>query len=558
MRVARDSRRPAGCKAGGGASRPTSSRCVMLGAMKTTPRSFNIAGPCDESRHYLIDPISRLPDARGLIDEGGYFVVHGPRQTGKTTSLRALAKALTADGQYAALYFSCETGAVLSDSIGKMEQVLLHRIEAAATDDLPESLRPPAGEDAPSGVQLVAYLRAWAKSCPRPLVLIFDEIDALRDDGLRSVLQQLRDGFPRRPERAPHSVILAGLRDVRDYKVASGGELPVREGRLGTSSPFNIKVASTRLASFTEAQVRALLGQHTAATGQRFSEPALARVFYYTEGQPWLTNALASEVIKGLKITGEIIAAHIDRAKENLVLARATHLDSLMARLMEPRVHRIIGPVIAGTLAGGYNSFDDDQRYVHDLGLITIRPPAIANPIYREVIARVLSTSAEANVVVPPRGFVLPDGGLDFDRLLREFMAFWIEHGEVLKEGMPYHEVAPQLVLMAFFQRVVNGGGYIEREYGVGRGRIDLLLRWPLPDGGEQRHAIELKVRTARSGDPLEKGLSQLDGYLDRLGLDTGVLVIFDRRVDAPAIHLRTTLTDVQRAEGHRVQLLRA
>ncbi len=30
--------------------------------------------------------------------------------------------------------------------------------------------------------------------------------------------------------------------------------------------------------------------------------------------------------------------------------------------------------------------------------------------------------------------------------------------------------------------------------------------------------------------DPLAEGLARLDGYLDHLGLDTGVLVVFDRR----------------------------
>ena len=82
-------------------------------------------------------------------------------------------------------------------------------------------------------------------------------------------------------------------------------------------------------------------------------------------------------------------------------------------------------------------------------------------------------------MIAEPRSFVLPDGRLAFRRLLREFAAFWQEHGEVLAAGLPYHEVAPQLVLMAYLQRVVNGGGMIDREYGVGRGRIDLLVRWP-------------------------------------------------------------------------------
>ena len=157
-----------------------------------------------------------------------------------------------------------------------------------------------------------------------------------------------------------------------------------------------------------------------------------------------------------------------------------------------------------------------------------------------------------------PARFVRPDSTLDFDLLLTEFMAFWVEHGDILAGRVPYQEVAPQLVMMAFMQRIVNGGGYIDREYGVGRGRIDLLVRWPLAGGGEQREAVELKVRTDKTGDPLDKGLRQLDAYLDRLGLDTGLLVIFDRRKGAAPIHERTKIQSVCTPESRHVRLMLA
>jgi hypothetical protein len=164
-------------------------------------------------------------------------------------------------------------------------------------------------------------------------------------------------------------------------------------------------------------------------------------------------------------------------------------------------------------------------------------------------------------VQVDPKSFVLPDGRLDFPRLLREYIAFWQEHGDVLAAGVPYHEVAPQLVLMAFLQRVVNGGGFVDREYGVGRGRIDLLVRWPYLEAGQrrwQRHALELKVWREREKDPLPKGLLQLDDYLERLGLSEGVLVIFDRRPDAGDTSSRTGLEQAHTPSGRQVTVLRA
>jgi hypothetical protein len=145
---------------------------------------------------------------------------------------------------------------------------------------------------------------------------------------------------------------------------------------------------------------------------------------------------------------------------------------------------------------------------------------------------------------------------------LREFMAFWRLHGEILANKETYHEAACHLVFLGFLHRVINGGGVIDREYGVGRGRIDLNVRWPHTDAaGEpawQWEAIELKVHHPGRADPLPDGLAQLDGYLDRLGLDTGTLIVFDRRPSAPPLPERTDLSTIGTPAGRSVTLLRA
>jgi hypothetical protein len=524
-------------------------------------RYFNTAGPCVPELHYLVPPGPRLPEARPLVERGMYFVVHAPRQTGKTTTLRSLASELTAAGDWAALHFSCETGEPAGDNYEGAQNAVLGAIRREARA-LPAELRPPdPWPDAPAEGKLSEALSAWARTCPRPLVLFFDEIDALRGESLRSVLRQLRDGYPSRPGTFPSSVVLCGLRDVRDYKAAAGGD----PTRLGTASPFNIKVASLRLGDFTEDDLRALYAQHTAGTGQPFTAEALARAWEYTAGQPWLVNALAAEVVDGMKVPvpEPITADHLDTAKERLILARATHLDSLLARLHEPRVRRIIEPIIAGDLLTPDLSFDDDFGYVRDLGLVARDLPArIANPVYREVIVRVLGSATEANITADPRSFVRPDGRLDFGRLLREFAAFWRAHAEILTSRESYHEVSPQLVIMAYLHRLVNGGGFIDREYGVGRGRVDLLIRWPFRDEAghraTQRQAVELKVWRQGRPDPLAEGLAQLDDYLRRLDLDEGTLVVFDRRLDAPPIDERVRFDAAETPGGRRVTVLRA
>jgi hypothetical protein len=529
-------------------------------------RRFNTAGPCDSAKHYMVPAAERLPEAARLIEDEGYFVLHAPRQTGKTTSLRDLARRLTAEGRYAALHVSCEAGQAAGEDYLRAERIVVGAIRSQAQEALLPALMPPAltGQEEP-GVLLLASLRAWAHSCPRPIVLILDEIDALIGQSLISVLRQLRAGFPDRPQAFPSSVILCGLRDVRDYKAQSGGD----PTRLGTASPFNIKVESLRLGDFTRGEVITLYGQHTAETGQVFQGDALDEVWEATRGQPWLVNALAREALEKLGVDPPqpISHVHMSMARERLILARQTHLDSLVARLHEPRVRRVLSPLIAGEEdehePPDLGPYDDDLQYVRDLGLVAAdNPVRIANAVYREVIVRALATEAEAKVTAEPRSFVRDDGSLDMRRLLDEFAVFWRRSGQTLARKMPYHEVAPQLVLMAFLQRIVNGGGYVEREFGVGRGRIDLLVRWPLPGVASpvdwQHEALELKVWRDGRSDPLAEGLEQLDGYLAGLSLDHGVLVLFDRRTGIQTVEARTRFDEAVTESGRPVILLRA
>ncbi|MBO0801661.1 MAG: hypothetical protein J2P25_01095 [Nocardiopsaceae bacterium] len=500
-------------------------------------RFFNKSGPCDPRRHYMLPPEPRLPGARDLVEQGLYFVVHAPRQTGKTTSLTALARDITAGGERAALLFSCERARIFTDDVIAAERSILQAItEAAEIRGLPAECLPPAWPEAAEGSLLKAGLQAWALSCPRPLVLFFDEFDSLAGPAMLSIASQLRDGFQFKPDGFPASVALCGLRDIRDYRIAAG-QNPEPSG--SSTSPFNIIDKSFRMYDFTREKVAELYGQHTAETGQEFTAEAVDRAFEYSQGQPWLVNALAREITDknemGILPPEPITAAHVDTAKERLILERATHIQYLADRLAEPRVKRVIEPLLAGDFVDSDATFDDDLQYLRDLGLIAATDPVrVANPVYREVIARQLAMRTAVQITLPSSGFLLPDGRLDTRRLLEEFAAFWKQNGEILVRGEAYHEVAPQLVFMAYLQRVVNGGGQVAREYGIGRGRIDLTVTKPYTDAdgkpAVQREAIELKVRRKGDGNPLKEALAQLDGYLHRLDLDAGILIIFDRR----------------------------
>jgi type II secretory pathway predicted ATPase ExeA len=259
------------------------------------PRWFNTAGPCDPGRHYMLPFGRRMPRVRGVVEQMHYFALHAPWRAGKTTSLRALAAELTEAGRYAAVWVSAGQGHAFDD-IGVAEAAILGSW-AAAAEVLPSELRPPPWPASVPGDRVRAALAAWAAHCPRPLVVLIDDLDALRDEVLVSVLSQLRAGHPLRPERFPWSVALAGSRDLRHREVSVRGTR-----RLGAASPFNIQAESLMLSDFTLEEIADLYAQHTAETGQRFEPDAVARAHELTRGQPWLVNALARQAVEILRL----------------------------------------------------------------------------------------------------------------------------------------------------------------------------------------------------------------------------------------------------------------
>lgn len=488
-------------------------------------RTFNTAGPIVPERHYHIPPLRRAGADRllRLVEDSQYFVVYAPRQTGKTTALLALCDALNA-GAYRAVYANIEGAQVSDDDVERAVRTILSRLASAAMSTLGDDflsrnrkalLEASGPEDA-----LRAALGRWAQASPEPLVLLLDEVDGLRDQSLLTVLHQLRADYHRRPDRFPRSVALCGLRRVQDYSLSS-------------TSPFNIADISLRLGDFSETEVRDLLGQHTAETGQRFTEGAVEALWGATRGQPWLVNALAAHACfddpDGSDRDRDITSESISAARERLILRRPVHFQHIARRLKEDRVRRVMEPVLAASEQ--WPRFEiEDVEYVRDIGLIASDPPVrVANPIYREVIPRILAREADERLTNDSARYLRRDGSLDVILLLTEFRQFFRENAEWWSRDFAYGEAAAQVLLQAFLQRVVNAGGVVAREYGLGMGRTDLRIEWR-KRGRPQIFVIECKVRRTRDGleEVIRRGAAQTAGYMDRSGAEEGHLVIFD------------------------------
>jgi hypothetical protein len=499
-------------------------------------RFFNTEGPIQTDIHYFLPPLERMKkdELLSLIAARKYFVLHAPRQTGKTTCLLALADELNQTGLYRALYVNVETAQAAREDVPAAMSAILNQLALQAQqqlkDDRPEQLRKEAIAINGGFAALNWLLAKWSEADPLPLALLLDEVDTLIGDTLISLLRQLRAGYPHRPARFPQSAILCGVRDVRDYRIHSSKSKEIITG----GGAFNIKAESLRLGDFTLDEIKRLYRQHTGETGQAFADDIFPLVWELTGGQPWLVNALAYEACfrmpEGKDRSHPITVGIVEQAKENLILRRDTHLDQLADKLQEERVRRVVEPLLTGGRIEEQQVADDIQ-YVIDLGLIRRSDVGleVSNAIYREIIPRELTVVAQINFesTYRPESYVTPDGRLEMVKLLEAFQQFFRESSESWLERFDYKEAGPQLLLQAFLQRILNGGGNIHREYGLGRGRTDLLVAWPYANG-VQRFVLELKLR--RGEKTLPNGLAQTASYMDRCGASEGHLVIFDRR----------------------------
>ncbi|HOD54667.1 MAG TPA: AAA-like domain-containing protein [Candidatus Cloacimonadota bacterium] len=501
---------------------------------------FNTAGPVNQPEHYKVDPLHRwdLEEMLMLIEQRKYFILHAPRQTGKTSSLLALQDYLNQEGKYLAIYTNFEVGQSSRNdqksAIRAIVTELLSNVKALlkADFDFFSALEFYNQIEAENGLNsILSYI---CELVQKPVVLMIDEIDALVGDTLISVLRQLRTGYSKRPSAFPSSIILCGVRDIKDYRIQTSGKDIITGG-----SAFNIKAKSLRLGNFSKEDVINLYTQHTLETGQKFEEACFDLVMKYSDGQPWLVNAIAHEVTYEIRENRDrsvtITPAKLETAKERLILSRQTHLDQLADKLEEERVRNVVLPIVLGKEP---EYLKDDEDYCIDLGLIKRDKEGlkISNQIYQEIIPRELTRLGQDKfLAIFDPDWINPDGSINVKTLLTMFKDFWNENSAIWSSQIQgYQEAAPQLVTQAFLQRVANGNGFVNREYGLGKKRTDLMLKWQYDKEGQlifQKIVIELKVINQKLNyeKVRQEALTQTAIYAKTCGTKEANILIFDR-----------------------------
>jgi hypothetical protein len=495
----------------------------------------------------MLPPAERLVGAQlqRYIEDKLYWVLHAPRQTGKTTFLRSWMREINAGDEAIASYVTVEACQGVPEPEKSMRTICSAIRAQAGAVGVPV----PETTDTNPDNMLNDILRKWsALVAPKPLIVLFDEVDVLIDQTLISFLRQLRSGFPDRGVGTfPVSVALVGMRDLKDYITASKGCVPPNPG-----SPFNIKSDSASLSNFQKNDIGRLFAQRTAETGQQITTEALDYVYDQSIGQPWIVNSLfmrATMRVLERDSDKTVTIDHIQEARKQMIQARETHLDALGERLRDQRIRKVIQTIITGETNLAMSQTSPDVELAMDLGLVrwdTQTGFTISNPIYEEIMTRYLDAPYHDNLPPPSTWqWAKSDGTLDMDALLKAFQGFWQNNSEVWEQAADYPEAFPHLLLMAFLQRITNGSGRIEREYAAGRGRMDLAVEYH-----GAWNILEIKLlRQGKFATLMAEGIKQTLGYRDRftggeprpyrnLKDDTPVkcyLIVFDRRPDKPA-----------------------
>ncbi|MDR1040304.1 MAG: hypothetical protein LBR80_09105 [Deltaproteobacteria bacterium] len=536
-------------------------------------RSFNTVGVCDPKFHYMLPVIPRLPDITDMIEGRFYFVIHSPRQSGKTTLLKSLASKINSEDRYYAIFCDLSPlGDTLDVGIAMDQAVTRINIglQSAGVKELKRLAyafnSEPYMVDAVGKVQSI--LSDLSEALDRELIVFFDEADCLQEAPLLMFLSQIKAGFNDRSgsqgSKFPRSMALIGMRDIKDYltMVWKPSDPKGPEG-----SPFNVKKESLTLPDFTRDEIMALYRQRTEETGQIFEEEAIDSAWRWSEGQPWLVNALAYEATvrqlendRSATVTGDCI----DRAARAMLLRDEAHFGSLKNRLREPRVRMVMEAVLFAPTFLADDFPDEDLSYAVDLGLLksdsadggSLRP---ANPIYRELTIRTMTDWLRKKMPQDLPGKWMDGISLDMDGLLKAFQTLWRENSVSLAEAYrldfqvqesvalalekfspidvqsvdnsiienirirkaaKYNEIFAQLVLISYLDRASNGGADVFREYPPGNGRVDICVIYQ-----GKKYLIGIKIKGVQN---MDESLRQLHGYMDRAESSVGWLVVFD------------------------------
>ncbi|MCR5488164.1 MAG: AAA-like domain-containing protein [Lachnospiraceae bacterium] len=490
-------------------------------------KTFNTEAICIPEYNYMVDLSDRLGMIRRMIEDRKYFIINKGRQYGKTTMLYMLKQYIS--DEYAVLSISFESAddlfvdrlGFVNGFIRKINRELTRRntsdtIERGWNAYVPDKL---------CWEELNDRISWLCDAMEKPVVLMIDEVDKSSDNQIfLSFLGLLRDKYIERQksgESTFHSVILAGVYDIRNLKVKLRPEEDhKRNSPWNIAAPFNVDM------DFSVQDIEGMLAEYQNDHGIQMDLHAVSsEIRAYTGGYPFLVSLLCRCLDES---GGDWNREGISTAVKKILTMKLPLFDSLINNLtdypdMAVLVRRILleGDVVAD------NPDDPGFDMAKMFGFLksedgTLR---VSNRIFETRLYNYFISSSDMQQEEifrkgseEKKDYVIK-GRLDMDKVVSDFVRIFDEiYGDrrqsfIEEEGRRY--------FLLFLKPIINGvGNYYVEAQTRDRTRTDIIVDYL----GEQ-YVIELKIWHGEEYN--SRGEKQLADYLDYYKADKGWMVSF-------------------------------
>ncbi len=495
-------------------------------------RTFGTQGPVNPRDNYVVTRVQETADFIERIKDGKYIVIFAPRQTGKTTFLRAaLATLTTEDPSYfpIQLDFQIQRNAAptafytqLAYMIRRQIQFVFQKRGTVLPEVLTQFLENTHLTD---HFSMTTFFEQLGKLLGAHRVILFiDEFDGIPQAIVSDFLYALRYIYLSEEFHCPHSVGIVGVKNIRQLNYDD------------TISPFNIQDEFI-VPNFTLEQVGELFAQYTDEVGQPFAPEVIQMLHKQTAGQPFLINRAAQILTTELDIpkTEPITIDHFTAAHRQLLEEGNTNIDHLLTNVRkDQRFEKILMRITAYDSGLVFNPDDPHINALVTYGVIkrgNDRMCEIVNPIYQHRILQTFKPTINGleSVYLPEdidfTDYLSTTGQLEIAQLLDNFQDFIARAGfRILQVPDTPQEYVGQHLLYAYldtFARIVGADMFLEVQ--TGRGRMDLLLLY-----NQRKYIVETKIW---EGDrSYQAGKQQLAAYLKLEVVTEGYYVVFDHR----------------------------
>ncbi len=497
-------------------------------------KKFNDTGLCVPNKHYMVDTTYQLKETITLIEEGEYFIINRPRQFGKTTIMSQLCRFLQKKEDYLPIKMSFEgigntffndEPSFIGMFIRQIKKELLF-LEIEIDEDILSYNEKSTFEN------LSDTITNFIKIIDKKVVLFIDEVDKTSNNELfLGFLGLLRDkylGALDERDVSFHSVILAGLHDVKNLK------LKLRDNSEAIyNSPWNIAVDYNVDMTFKPKQIETMLVDYISATSAKMNITPIAECLYFhTSGYPYFVSKIC-KIIDEVICSKEWSKTDIIEAIKIIIRSESnTNFDTLIKNLENnKKLYKLTEQILLGSAIVSYDSSDPIINYGKMHGIFTVNDNnkvKIFNRVYEEKIINYIVAKRESegeNLNIVQSHYLKTDGNLDIEILLTNFKnAIEEKYSKTdLFKSDEFLENDLRMLFLMFLKSIINGIGFSYKEVETsGERRLDIVVLYK-----NEKFIIELKLWYGEKHH--QEGIEQIKDYMRREHVDKGYMIIMSK-----------------------------